>query len=68
MLIIIPGNATLHFTVECLEIADGVLPTPPPPPREKVSSRDELYQKMNNISSYILVFLALSGHKKKILM
>ena len=33
----IPSNATLHFTVECLEIADGVLPTPPPPPREKVS-------------------------------
>ena len=41
MLIIIPGNATLHFTVECLEIADGVLPTPPPPPRVKVSTRDE---------------------------
>ena len=33
----IPANATLHFTVECLEIADGVLPSPPPPPREKVS-------------------------------
>ena len=33
----IPANATLHFTVECLEIMDGVLPTAPPPPREKVS-------------------------------
>merc|ERR1711923_339541 len=34
----IPGNSTLHFTVECLSIADGELiaPDPPAPPREKV--------------------------------
>ena len=38
----IPPSATLHFTVECLEIKDGVLPTPPPPPREKVSQKCKL--------------------------
>ena len=34
----IPGNSTLHFTVECLSIADGELTAPDPPatPREKV--------------------------------
>ena len=26
----IPGNATLHFTVECLQISDGELAPPPP--------------------------------------
>ena len=36
----IPGNSTLHFTVECLSIADGELeaPSPPTPPREKVTT------------------------------
>ena len=30
----IPGNATLHFTVECLKITDGQLAPPPPALRQ----------------------------------
>lgn len=32
----IPGNSTLHFTVECLQIVEGELPPPPKPPKQKV--------------------------------
>ena len=32
----ISTDATLHFTVELLSIADGQLPPPPPPPRVEV--------------------------------
>ena len=34
----IPGNSRLHFTVELLSIEDGVLPPPPAPPRQKVTT------------------------------
>ena len=39
----IPGNSTLHFTVECLSIADGELVAldPPAPPREKACTKTE---------------------------
>ena len=48
----IPGNSTLHFTVECLSIADGELeaPSPPTPSREKVTTK--VYQFMSKRKFY----------------